>query len=71
MTERHIKAISAVPAGQYRSILQTDNTNQIQGTGNSAGVFALMSDDTIELFSAESEKWTKLPAIPERKEDAN
>jgi len=64
--KRHIIAISGVPAGQYRSIMQIDNTDQPQGMGNACGLFALMSDDTLEIFSTDNLKWTKIPAIPER-----
>jgi len=64
--ERRIVSISAVPAGQYRSILQADDTGQVQGTGNACGVFALMSDGTIEIYSTENNKWTLLPPVPKR-----
>jgi len=64
--KRRIVSISAVSAGQYRSILQVDDTGQVQGTGNACGVFALMSDDTIEIFSTGNKKWTLLPPVPKR-----
>jgi hypothetical protein len=70
-TKRHIVAISAIPCG-HRVASQKEVEDKgfprtkVKYAGNSPGVFALMSDDTIELFSTDSCKWTLLPEIPER-----
>jgi len=69
--KRHIVQISAIPCGHRVASQEDVETEGFPRTktkfaGNSPGVFALMSDDTIELFSTDSCKWTKLPEIPER-----
>ena len=72
-SKRHIVAISAIPSGnrvESHEEVKDKGFPRSKTTfaGNTPGVFALMSDDTIELFSTVSEKWTLLPEIPERNE---
>jgi len=70
-SKRYIVAISAIPCGHRVASQEEVETKgfprtKTTYTGNSPGVFALMSDDTLELFSTEGGKWTLLPEIPER-----
>jgi len=64
--KRRILSISAVPSGQYRLSLQVDEKSELKAGANACGVFALMSDGTVELFSTESGEWIQLPPIPKR-----
>ena len=70
-SKRYIVAISAIPCGnRVASQEQVEDKGfpraKTTYAGNAPGVFALMSDDTVELFSTDSGQWTLLPEIPER-----